>query len=904
MAEYNPLHDLRGSNMRATEEHDPKNGTGIDRRKFLAALGAAAAAGTILETAGSSALGQNPPVSYFFDSFGDVLPVSQDAINAGCPLPTPPPANLIPPPAQGATAAPHSGGKGPVGGRNEGGRLLPEEAKLRSRDDAGTYCSSYGTTNVTYDVQTDQPNILLIMVDQMRFPRWLTQGQLATVQSTITPYIYGFSQHSYIFTNFHVNSSPCTPSRAAIQTGLYPQQTCMFVNQDGTTAPSLLPYNASWTPDGSHGLPGFPTIGNVLSQSLPNNNFPGVYTKYDCAWIGKWHLSDNGTGGTTGANSAHAYGYKNGYSIPNPPASQGGLYTTLYPSPNGAVNEGNGGEFLDGSNGMTLYQSLAPTFPCEPGHTCPPPYPPPPTPTPGYYQLNDAAIYQAFNKDWLGHPPPEPWFCAVSFVNPHDVSRFPWAYGLAGDSSGDFTFPTTPDENGYLPPPTAGFNDPCSPYPCDGTIIPTKTAVFSTTGQPGLPPVGNRNTDDPSNQSYGPCNGSLTGPAGKPGLQTFFQTDFNNNCGAIQTQSGWVEFLNYYYWMQQCVDSLVGKVISDVTTAQNSGTFTHRVMIVFTSDHGDFAGSHNLHSKGGALYDECTNVPLYVGFRPNTLTAPVVRPFVCSAVDLLPFLYSMALGNEGWRCASANDIIYYLSGRESIRDAMLGASTAKQRRLSSISYTNPLGTQPWQTYQPYVLHTIDQYSAAPGSCAQPSHGIGFRTVDLTINPAPRSGQSSPTPYTPAATYGPFGGGKLGMYSFWNPSGSISGSPCGTWPVLSNSSYPIQFEFYNYNYSTGTYAGTGNFAEIGNDAFGATGGWDPTALAFLCSYNNVMCAELYNTTFPSNFQGQTLLHQQLQAAFALAWQDYLNFVTGGTTSCTAPTGTCPQAVPHPGGTCPT
>jgi hypothetical protein len=660
-------------------------------------------------------------------------------------------------------------------------------------------------------------------------------------------------------------------------TGLYPQQTCLFVLEDNG-GPALLPYNKNWTASNGQ-QPGYPTIGNVLSQSLPNFNFETtVYTSYDCAWIGKWHLSD-GTPAED-AESVAAYGFTNKYSIPNPPSDDNPYTPFVYPSPDGSVDEANGGSFLDGTLAQSLSGYDSPTFPAGSPAITPLSYP----------QLNDAAIYQAFKAYWLANPPAEPWFCAVSFINAHDISRFPWAYGLAGSTglSGAFpNIPSDPDQLGYLPPTTAGLTVSCTPLPCDGTTIPGQTAVFSTSS---TPPAGNWNTDDPSLQPYLNCDGL---PAGKPGLQAFFQSDFNSTCGEIQGASGWAQFLNYYYWMQGCVDGLVGNVWDDITNAQTAGTFTHPIMFVFTSDHGDFGGSHNLHSKGGALYDECSNVPFYVTFVGNSLAAPIVQPFACSSVDLLPFLYSVALGNEEWRCPGANDMIGYLAGRESIRDAIYSSSPAN-RRLSSLPNSTGGG------YQPYILHSEDQYNSATFSartCSmenpsnQPSHGIGFRTVDLTSQPSPRSGQQSPLPYAAGTEYGPYGGGKLGMYSYWNTAG------CSTWPILGDSDLPMQFEFYNYN--------TGNFAEIGNDAFDA-GEWDATALDYVCAYNTVY-TELYNTNFPTGFTTPSgaSLQDQLQAAYQLAFQTYIDYVTGCVESCptcTAPVGQFPCCISVPGHSC--
>jgi hypothetical protein len=87
---------------------------------------------------------------------------------------------------------------------------------------------------------------------------------------------------------------------------------------------------------------GFPTIGDVLSQTtLPEGPGPS----YDCAWIGKWHVSDYGGTSQPGYNGPSDYGFKNAYCIPGP--NQGQYPNSIYYSPNGLPNEGTAGDFLD-----------------------------------------------------------------------------------------------------------------------------------------------------------------------------------------------------------------------------------------------------------------------------------------------------------------------------------------------------------------------------------------------------------------------------------------------------------------------------------------------------------------------------------------------------------------------------
>jgi hypothetical protein len=147
--------------------------------------------------------------------------------------------------------------------------------------------------------------------------------------------------------------------------------------------------------------------------------------------------------------------------------------------------------------------------------------------------------------------------------------------------------------------------------------------------------------------------------------------------------------------------------------------------------------------------------------------------------------------------------IPYLAGREAIHDFIF-STAPQQRRLSTIPLQSPVNGQ---QYQPYVLHTCDEDLSAstPGTGAPaPSHAVAFRTVDISVN----SGMQPP-----------YGGGKLGIYSYW-PSPCPEGeSPesSQTKPVTSDPpTNEQQFEFYFYSPYDGNLSP--NPAEIGNQAF--------------------------------------------------------------------------------------
>ena len=399
-------------NEQKSEEQTPAGG--MDRRKFLGALGAVSAAAAFLGR-GGPAKAETPTTYWFYDSFGNVIPVDSDAITAG----------ITPPPLPTGISI---GLNGPTG----------------EPLDAG---STYVTDGYT------QPNIVLLMVDQMRLPRWLTPSQRNTLFNYIMPNLYGttssLASKSTSYLNYFVAAVACTPSRATLLTGLYPQQTCMFATELSGAAPALQPYN---------GGSGFATIGDVLSQQL-NNQANGPMPVYDTAWIGKWHVSDMefGAGANpTGANGPLDYGFSSLYNIPT--NSYLGVYPNTYPSPNGMENESTAGYNLMGNlTGFTYNVGAGDPLDVNAGGLNIHP--------PSEFQLSDAAIYHAFQSYWLPNAPTaNPWFLGLSFIGPHDMQSFPWAFGLASDANGQMcgSLPNTysccanGDTSGFYPPPVLG----------------------------------------------------------------------------------------------------------------------------------------------------------------------------------------------------------------------------------------------------------------------------------------------------------------------------------------------------------------------------------------------------------------------------------------------------------------
>ena len=164
------------------ENPDLYDQAGLSRRTFLGALGAAAAAGAFLEI-GSEANAQSQSY-YYQNSFGNIVPAAEDAITAG----------VYPPP-------------------------IPE---LNQGLDAGMAAGTqYGSGYPQY-------NILLILVDQMRNPGfWVPPGTSPTGANLVAqalPNLSALANQSFVFPNYWVAATICSPSRACLLTGLYAQQ--------------------------------------------------------------------------------------------------------------------------------------------------------------------------------------------------------------------------------------------------------------------------------------------------------------------------------------------------------------------------------------------------------------------------------------------------------------------------------------------------------------------------------------------------------------------------------------------------------------------------------------------------------------------------------------------------------
>lgn len=515
-----------------------------------------------------------------------------------------------------------------------------------------------------------QPNILFILVDELRYPRVFPKGihNAGDFFREFMPRTYSIWAGGVKFAGHHTAAVACSPARGTLVTGLYSQQSWLLLTilDAPDTKVSLQPVLGRE----------YPTYGKLLRNA-------GYRTPY----IGKWHLSVP----PNVQPRLEAYGFE-------------GL---THPDPTGSNLQGTIG---DETNGY----------------------------------LSDADIASQA-AGWLSRRRrgERPWCLTVGFINPHDKEFFPAGtefqtftglfashqYNPKGlNQFIDFTLgPPTYDWNANpLKNPPALEYPPIPPnWESTDRISRTKPStqtfarLFQETVWGGV-------LDDPRATDFSisqfPTNPAFASPNPPYGL-------------AKAPFSYWKRSLDSYTQVMSTLDVNVGTVLDSLPREVAANT-----IIVFTSDHGEYAGAHGFVSgKAGSCYEEVYNVPLIV-FDPSgrfTDEIDTVRTGLTSSVDILSML--VTLGHKGDRSWLSGDLAEMYGRRHDILP-MLRSRLAPGR--------------------PYVVQTSDEivpliynFNNSPG------HIIGLRTTDA----------------------------KLGVYSNWTQSTTDLATD-GT----------MEFEYYDYS----------------------------------------------------------------------------------------------------------
>jgi len=274
---------------------------------------------------------------------------------------------------------------------------------------------------------------------------------------------------------------------------------------------------------------------------------------------------------------------------------------------------------------------------------------------PGQGWHKDPQVARHF-KEWFGEEGGgEPWCTTVSFVNPHDIAWwYVWSDRVPAEASARRTV-------AQLPP---NYETP---------------EEMVRRHKPRL----QRSLQDTAAASFGPV--PFSGP---------------------ESELVWLSFLDLYTKLQREVDRHIGTVLQSLHSRPEVAANT---VIVFTSDHGEYAASHGLRGKGGGAYEEAIRVPLIVKDPRGKLTAApqAVRPQLSSSVDLAPLLLTIGSGGNAWRSDSHYS---HIADRLDLA-AILADPSAPGRE--------------------YVLHatdeTVTEFAVEEYAAGAPLHVVAMRT---------------------------------------------------------------------------------------------------------------------------------------------------------------------------------
>ena len=233
-----------------------------------------------------------------------------------------------------------------------------------------------------------RPNFLIIMVDEQRSAPVYETERLKAWRLANLPNQTRIREHGLEFTEHHIMSTACQPSRASIYTGQYPS--LHGVSQTSGAAKTAIEQDLYWLNPAT-----VPTLGSWFRA--------GGYETY---WKGKWHVSDADLyqpGTYSPIPSYTDSGMRDPYLeelyLESERLEQYGFTGFIGPEPHGS-NPLNSGS--SGPNGRGRDEA--------------------------YAQMGVEQLRKLRNS-------PNPWLLVTSFVNPHDITLW-GSLTVAADVSG------------------------------------------------------------------------------------------------------------------------------------------------------------------------------------------------------------------------------------------------------------------------------------------------------------------------------------------------------------------------------------------------------------------------------------------------------------------------------------
>lgn len=472
------------------------------------------------------------------------------------------------------------------------------------------------------------PNILMIVVDQYRYPRFsygegsgfaapLNQilgfqdpqdGELK--DNRYAPYFPGLlklRKNAVALHNHVIASSACTPSRAVMFTGQYGARTGV-TQTDGMFKDGEAPLFPWLKADG------YPTIGHWMRAA-------GYSTHY----FGKWHVSD------PRGHSLQRFGFAD--------------WELSYPEPHGpAIN--NLGLYRDpgfADNACLFLRRRGLALPYN-------------------YGVSEDAGRVIGDGTPATDAALRPWFTVVSFTNPHDIATYPSVISQALPPTSDqddskktqpvFGPLDVPDWHQKSKPPTNGttqlpLNPLNFPQDCAGPIpnwnedLSTKPscqfdasykiglALSAKAGYGAVAGLGGSGADTPIRDDKWTAAVELALKFTIP-----FQI-------SQQPQDYTTQYVQFYAWLHSQVDPQINRVLE---TLEETGQADNTI-VIFVADHGELGGAHGMMlEKWHVAYEETVHVPMVVRFPESIAGNGSLQHVydVTSHADLLPTVLGLA----------------------------------------------------------------------------------------------------------------------------------------------------------------------------------------------------------------------------------------------------------------------
>lgn len=463
------------------------------------------------------------------------------------------------------------------------------------------------------------PNILLVMVDQLRYPRYsygdkgLKNG-IKDILSFVNeldddnPYLKNFPgfiklrEYSTVLTNHTIAESACIPSRASIMTGQYGPRT--GVTQTDGLFKSGEAKNFPWLK-----ADGFATIGDWFRKA-------GYTTHY----FGKWHTSN------PPEHTLQGFGFDD--------------WELSWPEPHGSLVN-NLGTYRD-----YQFADLASSFLRDRGLGVP------------YNRASSTASEKDPNSTET--PEVKPFLAVCSFTNPHDIAAYPTLpRSLITKESGEPRF----GPGGSVPVPAQGtfsatpvdgyFKVPLNPTGLEqdnATACPSQDEQLQNNNKPdcqfdyavklglglaaktglGVAKAAAANADEPLSEK------ELFEMAIKATMEVAIPFQAQDDADGAATG-----FLQYYAYMISMVDRHILRIIESL---EKNG-LRDNTLLVFVSDHGEYGGAHEkMMEKWHSAYQEILHVPVLVSspqINPD-VNQPKTVDGLTSHIDLLPTLLGLA----------------------------------------------------------------------------------------------------------------------------------------------------------------------------------------------------------------------------------------------------------------------